>query len=286
MIAIVGGLGAALCWALGLLVTARASREIGAWSTLAGVMVVGLVVTVPLILLGGGAVTIGTNELAIMVVIGLSNVGGLLLVYTALRGGNVAIVAPIVSTEGAIGALIAVLAGEQIAPGSGPILAAIAIGVFLASRERSTETMVGNRPKDSTIRTAALALGAAAAFGLNIYFVSVLGGALPAIWTALPARLFGAFAVALPLVLIGKMRVTRRAAPFVLVAGLAEVGGVVSLAIGAQDSIAVTAVMASQFAALAVIAAVVFFHERVTRSQAVGIALIAVGVAALTILRA
>jgi len=286
VIAIVGGLGAALCWAVAVLATARASREIGAWSTLAGVMTVGLVVTVPLIALGGGTAQIGTTELAIMAVIGLANVGGLLLAYTALRGGHVSVVAPILSTEGAIGALIAVVAGEQLAPGSGPILAAIVVGVVLASREREGGAMVGSLPKDSTIRTAALALGAATAFGANIYFVGVLGGALPAIWTALPARLLGTLAVAIPLVIFGRFRMTRRALPFVVIVGLAEVAGVVSLAIGAQESIAVASVMASQFAAIAVIAAVAFLGERVTRSQAFGIALIALGVAALTVLSA
>ena len=64
-----------------------------------------------------------------------------------------------------------------------------------------------------------------------------------------------------------------------IVAGLCEVGGVASFAVGARDSIAISAVLASQFAALAVLAAYVLFRERITRLQLAGVAAIAVGVA-------
>lgn len=115
--------------------------------------------------------------------------------------------------------------------------------------------------------------------------MAVLGGVLPAIWTA-PARVFGTVVVALPLIIASRLRMTRSAFPLVGIAGIAEVLGVVSLALGARDGIAVASVMGSQFAAIAGIAAMVLFGERVTRSQAFGIAMIAVGVASLTILRA
>jgi drug/metabolite transporter (DMT)-like permease len=72
----------------------------------------------------------------------------------------------------------------------------------------------------------------------------------------------------------------------VVVTGLAEVAGFALYAVGAQHGIAIAAVLASQFAALAAIGAVVLYRERLTRAQAVGIALIAVAVAALSVLRA
>jgi drug/metabolite transporter (DMT)-like permease len=48
----------------------------------------------------------------------------------------------------------------------------------------------------------------------------------------------------------------------------------------------VAAVLASQFAALAVIAAFLLFGERLTRTQVAGVVAIAIGVAALSALRA
>ncbi len=270
VIAILGGLGAALCWAVALLTVARASRELGSWSTLAGVMVIGLVVAVPAIAIGSPPVAIDAADLALMTLIGIANVAGLLFVYTALRGGNVSVVAPITSTEGAIAAVISVVLGEQLLPGAGLILGAIVIGVFLASLESkaregeppSPDTGPGAFVHVSSVRTAALALAAALAFGINIYLVGILGGSLPAIWAALPARVVGTLAVALPLLALRRLRMTRSALPFVVAAGVADVAGTVSLAIGAQDGIAIASVMSSQFAAIAAIAAVILFRER------------------------
>lgn len=292
MIAILGGLGAALCWAFAILTVARASRELGAWSTLAGAMAAGLIVALPAIAILSPPVAIGGPDVVLMSLIGIVNVAGLVLVYSALRGGNVSVVAPITSTEGAIAAVIAVFLGEQLAPGAGLILGAIVVGVVLASLERtSLETEVASPTTSaglvrvSAIRTAILALGAALAFGVNIYLVGLLGASLPAIWAALPARVVGTVAVTIPLLILGRLRMTRRALPFVIAAGIGDVAGTVSLAFGARDGIAIASVMSSQFAAIAAISAVILFRERLRRIQVVGIATIAAGVAVLTVLR-
>src|SRR5215207_9288983 len=104
MIAILGGLGTALLWATTLIGSQRSARQIGAWSTLAWVMLVGLVLAVPLVLLTGRDVSLDARDLLHLVVAGVANSAGLVLVYTALRRGKVGVVGPIVSTEGAIGA--------------------------------------------------------------------------------------------------------------------------------------------------------------------------------------
>ena len=62
--------------------------------------------------------------------------------------------------------------------------------------------------------------------------------------------------------------------------------GFASFALGAQDGLAVAAVLASQFAGLAAMAAYLLFRERLTRVQIAGIVIIAVSVASLTALRA
>ena len=53
MIAVLGGLGAAVLFATATLSAARGSRLVGAESFLAGVMTVGLVIAVPFVALGG-----------------------------------------------------------------------------------------------------------------------------------------------------------------------------------------------------------------------------------------
>jgi multidrug transporter EmrE-like cation transporter len=52
-------------------------------------------------------------------------------------------------------------------------------------------------------------------------------------------------------------------------------------AFGSRESIAITAVMGSQFAAFAAVAAFLLFGERLARVQLVGVVLIVVGVTVL-----
>ncbi|MEO7979299.1 MAG: hypothetical protein ABI807_00115 [Sporichthyaceae bacterium] len=93
-------------------------------------------------------------------------------------------------------------------------------------------------------------------------------------------------AIALPLVARRRLTLTRPAAPLVVVAGLCEVLGFAAFATGARHGLAVAAVLASQFAGLAAIAAYLLFHERLTRWQVSGVTVVAVGVATLAAVRA
>ena len=89
-----------------------------------------------------------------------------------------------------------------------------------------------------------------------------------------------------PLALWGRLRLTRKAVPFVVASGLAEVAGFVSFAVGARHGIAIAAVLASQFAALAAVGAALLFKERLTRAGVAGVVVIAVGVAVVSALQA
>jgi drug/metabolite transporter (DMT)-like permease len=283
VIPILGGLGAAICWSVSILCSSQSARRIGALSSLAWVMLVGCVFTLPAIALAG-PVNLGAREVSLLGVSGITNVAGILFVLTALRSGKVSVVAPITSTEGAIAAVIAVVAGEQLAPGAGLVLGAIVVGVVLAASERHPEAIENAR--FGPIATALLALAAASCFGINLYVSGLIGQELPLAWSALPARLTGVFVIAIPLILLRRLRLTRAAAPFVLVTGLTEVLGIASFAFGAREGIAIASVISSQFAAIAAVAAVILLRERLARIQVVGVATISVSVAILAAIRA
>jgi drug/metabolite transporter (DMT)-like permease len=294
VIAILGGLATAVLWAATLLGSARASRLIGPWSTLAWVMLVGLAVALPLTLLTGSTTTMTGQDVLNLAIAGVANTAGLLLVYAALRRGQVAVVGPIVSTEGAIGAVIAIIAGDPVTAAAAAILAVIAIGVVLASVEQPSArvTSAGDtRPNPdesgrSAAITAGIAFGAAVLFGINLFVTSRIADALPLAWSILPARLAGVVGVSLPLIFARRLRLTRAAAPYLVLVGLAEVGGIAAYAIGSRDSAPIASVIASQFAGIAAVAAFVLFGERLSRVQIVGVVVIAVGVAALAAMRA
>jgi len=293
VIAIVGGLVTSLLWASTLLGSARAARLIGAWSTLAWVMLIGLAVTIPLILVTGSRVELTPTYAQQLAIAGTANTAGLLLGYVALRRGKVAVVGPIVSTEGAIGAVLAIAAGDALTATAAALLALIAAGVVLASFEHPSDRITADgdtRPNpDESGRSAALtamfAVAAALLFGVNLFVTSRIANSLPLAWAILPARLAGVLLVGLPLIAVGRLRLSREAAPFVVLVGLAEVVGNGTFALGARDSAPVASVIASQFAGIAAIAAFVLFGERLGRIQVVGVVVIAVGVALLTLTR-
>lgn len=283
MIALAGGLVAAVAWGLGTLASSRSSRAIGAACTLAWVAMVGLVVTAPAVAWAGIPPGLEGAAATWLTITGIGSVGGLLSVYSALRRGSIGIVAPIASTEGAIAAVLAVVAGERIGIASGAMLATIAVGVVLASRPKTHETAPERR---EGLRAAMLALLAAVFFGVALYGAGRLSDDLPVIWILLPGRLLGTAVIALPLLATGRLRLTRATAPLLLGAGLAEVVGFASYTLGARHGIAVAAVLASQFAAVAAAAGYLFFHERMSRVQLFGVVAMLAGVGVLAALQA
>ncbi|MGH2650422.1 MAG: EamA family transporter, partial [Actinomycetota bacterium] len=116
MLAILGGLGAAIMWTVTTICSSRSARLIGAGSTLSWVMLVGLAIVLPLVVVSGEPANLDGPTMGRLVVAGGGNVFGLLLAYRAVRLGKVGVVSPIASTEGAIAALIAVATGERISP--------------------------------------------------------------------------------------------------------------------------------------------------------------------------
>ena len=241
-------------------------------------MLVGLVPAVVAVLAWGGEAPHG-SQLGWLAVSGVGNVAGLALVYAAVRRGKVGVVAPITSTEGAVAAVIAIALGEEISAGVGFSLALVVVGVVLSAAAPGVE----GRTSPAAI---ALACGAAAAFGAGIYATGRVSQELSIAWAMLPARAVGVVLVTLPLLAARRLPLPGKATRFVVITGLAEVAGFASYAVGARHGIAIAAVLASQFAALAAVGAYLFWRERLTRVQVAGIALIALAVAALSVLRA
>jgi drug/metabolite transporter (DMT)-like permease len=281
MLAVAGGLGAAFAWATTVICAARATRLIGIFSVLAWVMLTGLVVTLPWAA-SQGVPDVDATATLWLIVAGVGNCAGLLLVYSGFRIGKVGVVAPIVSTEGAIAALIAVLAGEELAVGAAAALVIVATGIVLVAMSQDSSGSAGGHD----LQAAFFAGAAALSFGVSLYATGHVATDVPVSWAILPPRVIGVIAIAVPLALTARLRLTRSALPFVLVAGVAEVAGFASFAIGARHGIAVTAVLASEFGAVAALAAFVLFRERVVRLQVVGIAAIGVGVAVLSAVQA
>lgn len=282
-VAIVGGLGAAVAWAVTILCATRATRIIDSASVLGGVMLTGLCIVVPWGLLQGVPDELGAGTAAWLLLGGFGNLLGLLLSYSALRTGSVGIIAPIISTEGAVAAILAVLAGEVLGAGSAAVLAVIALGIALAASSAGSPAETNGRRSPAAVPV--LAFLAACSFGVSIYATARASAELPIAWAVAPPRILGVLFIAVPLAATARLRITRTALPFVIGSGIGEVVGFALFVVGARHNVAIAAVLSSQFAAVAAVAAFFLFHERLSRLQLVGVTTIVVGVTVLTALQ-
>ncbi len=309
MTAILGGLAAAVLWSAATLSSSRSSRMLGSIVVLAWVMVIGTVVGLPLALATALPPTFDPFVFVLLLVAGLCYCLGLMLAYAALTIGKVSIVAPIVATEGAVAAVIAIALGDTVGLLAGLALAIIATGVVMSSIERATTDVpvgdlglvagaldaplpeVAEAPGPMTHtppmapgdlrKSAILAVGAALIFGVGLVASGRAAAVLPPVWVALAARVVGVGIITLPVALSGRLRTTRAALPLLVIAGIGEMLGATASAWGARESIPIVAVMGSQFAAISAVAAYVLFGERLARIQVAGVILIIVGVTVL-----
>lgn len=278
MVTIVLGLLTASFFASTGLMSSRSVKVIGSASSLAWTMLVGLVITVPFAVVSGVPTNLGSSA-PWMVAAGLGNVVGILLAGFALRVGKVGVVAPILATGGAISALISALLGESIAPLVAFLLLVIVGGIVLSAVAPDPAPLAHERPVYVVMVTSLAAL----CLGVGLFATGNISDDLPLAWVLLPARLVGVLLLLLPLLLAGRLRLTRATAPLVIAMGFTEVLGFVCFAIGAESQLAVMSVFASQFAPIAAIAAYVLFKERLGALQIVGIVVIVAGVTALSV---
>ncbi|MFZ4510061.1 MAG: EamA family transporter [Candidatus Nanopelagicales bacterium] len=280
MVSIVFGLLTACFFASSSLMSSRAVKIIGSASSVAWVMLVGLIITTPFVVATGVPANIGPS-IPWMVVLGLGNVIGILVAGFALRVGKVGVVAPILATEGAIAAVIAALLGESIAPIVGFMLLVIVGGIVISAIAPDPAPLAKERPVYAVV----LSTVAAACFGVSLFAAGNLSNDVPIPWVLLPARLAGVLIILIPLLIMRKLQITRSTVPLVLAMAVTEILGFVCFAIGAQYEVAITSILSSQFAPIAAVAAYFLFKEKLGRFQILGVIVLVVGVTALTLVK-
>jgi drug/metabolite transporter (DMT)-like permease len=280
--AILPGLFAAFVWGAGNIAAARGSRAMPPESLLAGISLVGLAICIPILITEGAPRDESAGALSWLALGGAANIAGLALLYVAYRAGDVGLVAPITSTEGAVAAVIAIAGGERLHVTVLVLLALIVVGVVRAADGNSGPVAVSGRFSWSVVTVACLA---AICFGVSLYATGRASAHEQFGWVAAAPRVVGVICVALPLLVRGRVRITRAGAPALLLAACAEVGGFGLYSYAAHRSVAVAAVLASLFSAFAVLGAAILFGERMKRGQWFGVAMIAVSVAVLSAVR-
>jgi drug/metabolite transporter (DMT)-like permease len=288
------GLGAALMWGLTDVCAAIAGQRLGSLRVLAASQLAGVVALIVLALALGEGLPTDPGIVVLGILVGLAGAGAYLSFFTALRIGPLSVVSPISAAYGGLTVVLAVIfLGESLSPAQAAGSALATAGVVLAGLVF-----------DGGLRSARI-VGRGVAFAmvaLVLFAVMTIGSAqaipvagwLPLILLARITQVivgWGLLGVAVglrprwmaPMVEAPQPR-TSRAVGIAVAAGLLDATGLISFAIGLERSEAWLVGLASSFGpAVAVVVAVAFLGERLRRTQWLGLAGIAAGLATIAL---
>ena len=282
------GLGAAVSWGLVDVCAAIASRRLGSLKVLAVAQVASIIVLSIVGLIAGVDLPREASIVLAASLAGIGAAGAYLSFFTALRIGPLAVVSPTVAAYGGLTVILAVIfRGEALSFGQAVGAGIATIGVVLAGIVFDG----GIRGTRIVSRGIGFALVALVLFA--VVTVAMAGPIKAAGWlpVVLVSRIVNTI---VSCVLLGAVLANRspRLEPFVaatepatraafavvVLAGLLDVLGLISFAIGLEVAETWLVGLASSFGpAVAVLVAVALLGERLQRSQWVGLAGIAAG---------
>jgi drug/metabolite transporter (DMT)-like permease len=274
MLAIVLALAAGASWGGSCFLSGSQTRRTSLWTVLVVSQLAGLGLMAVVVLAQGRALP--TEVLLTGLAAGVLSVVSIAASYQALAIGVMCIIGPIISLSVAVPVVVGLVAGER---PSALQLAGIVIalgGVVLASRERSAGTC-----HQATSRAS---VGFAALTAVVWGVVMVLyakGGETDASWTVFLSRATSTAILALAFVVVRpSLKLTRAAVAPIMAIGAFEVAGNQLFSVAASlGYLSVASVLSSVYPVFLIGLAYFLLHERLSRTQQVGIAAALAGVA-------
>lgn len=277
MASIVLALAASVAWGVGDFLGGMASRQRSVLTVLLLSQAVGLLIVAPAVALSGQPPVEGAARLS---AIGGSVAGlvGVAALYRAIAVGVASIAAPISATGAAIPVAVGLFRGE---PTSGAHLAGVALallGVVLAaaSAHGPASPHLSRMPREGV----AFALLAAAGFG--VFFVLLHDASLYSVlWATFLQRLTSVgLLAALVLITRPSLRVGLRAGGGLVAIGVLDQGANILYGFASTlGLVSLAAVLASLFPIVTVMLARLVLHERIARTQQIGVGCALLGVA-------
>ena len=274
MVAVALGLAASVSWGVADFLGGLKSRKLHVVSVLVLSQVVGMLLVGALVAARAEGPPDG-HFLVYGALAGLSGLIGLAAFYRGMAVGAMAVVAPISATGAAIPVVVGVATGDRPSAIQGAGLLLALVGVVIASRE---EGSAGARLAAGT------GLARAAAAGFGGFFVGMDaasdGGVL---WALLAARTFDvALLLGVALLLRPGLALSGRDTRDIAAVGLFDVAANALFALASTEGlVSLVAVLASLYPVVTILLARAVLGERVSTSQAAGVVLALVGVAAI-----
>ena len=269
------GILAATVWGIAGVTGGLAARLVGPTRAIAWAMMLGMVVAVPLALASGAPGRIDVRTGLWILLISACMLAGLVCVYAGMRYGSISVVAPISATYGGVAALIAIVAGDPVTGLAIGALSLAVVGAVLAARG---ETATPGAAYSNQRVAALLGAGAAVVWGVQLWAGGQIQDDLGASWLVASARMIGVLVIALPLLVRDRLRVERKAVPYLLVAGVGEVCGFTLYLFDSEYGIAQAAVLTGQYGTVAALIGIFVLKERLQFTQIIGLVLIVIAV--------
>lgn len=275
------GCTAALLWAAVSLTSAPAVRAGDPWVTALWTSVAATVVSV-LLALPSGLPSAGGSDLAYVVLAGAAYTGGTTMWMASVAGGQVSLVVPIVAADGAIAAVLAVLAGQRLSAPAAIALGGMAMGIVLIGAGSPRAPAPGPRalrirpPAHRSLgRTVAIAGSSAVCFGV-VFFAAGRVGTMQPMWVVALSRSIPSICLLALCLRRGTLAPAARTWRWILPCGALDATGYAAYVLAARHDLAVAAVATSQYAAVGAIAGFALLGERLSKRQVAAIALLAV----------
>lgn len=273
MAAIVLALGSSLVWGCADFLGGLLSRRLALAAVTIISQAAGFVVL--LVWLGADGFHLDGRALGFGLLAGIGGGIGLAAFYRALAVGTMSVVSPVAACGALVPFGLALATGER--PSIlvvGGAVAALA-GAVAASIEEHGSGVPGRR------QGALLAVGAAIALGLFIYFLGLAGKHGETLSALVGARTGSlGLLVAGAVVLRSQLRLSRRDVPVLAALGLLDTGAnALFVLASARGYLSIVAVLGSLYPVVTVLAAHVILGERISWLQRAGVALALGGVA-------
>ena len=288
------GLGAALAWGTMDVGSALAGRRLGSLAVTAGSQIVSAILLLAMLVASGDSFPTDPRAIVVSAAVGVVGAGAYLAYFTGLRIGPIAIVSGMVAAYGGLTVLLAVIVrSETLTPlqALGAVVATVGVvmtGVAFDADWRRTH-LAGPGVVFAvvalvlfSVMTVGLAEALESAAWLPVIALSravnaVLTGALVAVAVLSRHRAFGA-------VLSAPLPPNRFAWLLVVLAGLLDAAGLISISVGLEQAPTWLVGLASSFGpALTILAAVALLGERLRPVQWLGLVGIGVGLVAIAL---
>jgi uncharacterized membrane protein len=201
--------------------------------------------------------------------------------FAAVKVGRIAVVAPIVGCNGAISAVLAVLAGASLTAitAGGLVIMLIGLLAVTSAQGGGTERL---RSTSASARPVLFAVGSGLSFGVAFFVSGKIRGVDPA-WIVALSRV--ACIVAVLAICAGRepIAIPKQALYWAALAGSLDAAGYIAFIQGSQYSIPVAAITTSQWAGLAVFIGILMLRERLTIRQTMGVVLLVAGTAVVAV---